>query len=202
MAAAKAECESAQAAEFAHLHAQSNAEILAYHNQLKLDAAAVKDDLHLQAVQSLQLASKSTAKSTHKYRCVDPLACSPSHASAPGESLPTSPDHTPVPSPLTPLHSLPLESAAASSSSPLITFPTQVVPSSQTPGLLSPAVPANIRGGLEAKVHLLEIHLGAVIACLTNLKECSEHLLYEDDLMAPPTGPLGAAHPSAACRVM
>jgi hypothetical protein len=47
MAAAKAECESAHATELARLRAQSDADVLAYRNQLKLDAAAAKDNLRL-----------------------------------------------------------------------------------------------------------------------------------------------------------
>ena len=124
MAAAKAECKSVHTAEIARLRAQSDADILAYRNQLKLDVAAVKDDLHLQGVQALQLAPKSMAHATCKQHRIDPLARPPSR---PGESVPTSPNHTPTSSPLTSLHSLPEISAAPSPSLPLISLPPQPV---------------------------------------------------------------------------
>jgi hypothetical protein len=44
------------------------------------------------------------------------------------------------------------------------------VPSSQTLGPLTPAVPADIWVDLEAKVHLLETNLGDVMSCLSHLE--------------------------------
>ena len=65
-----------------------------------------------------------------------------------------------------------------------------------------PAVPADIWVDLEAKVCLLEMNLGDVTSHLSHLEAQSHCLLIEDDLMAPVTGPLGAAHLAATCHIM
>ena len=99
-----------------------------------------------------------------------------------------------------PVHPIPLSALPVTLvlADPMVSI---TVPSSQTPGPLTPAVPADIRVDLEAKVRHLETNLGDVMSRLSRLEARSHRLLIEDDLMAPATGPLGVAHPAAVRRV-
>ena len=76
----------------------------------------------------------------------------------------TLPNHTPVPSPMSSLFTLPITLVLMD---PMLSI---TVLSSQTPGPLTPTVPADIWVDLKAKVHLLEMSLGDVTSCLSHLE--------------------------------
>jgi hypothetical protein len=143
----------------ASLRQQLDADLLAFKHQLRIEVQDTKEATRLAAIQALPPPPRSAAKSARKARRLDPLSRPPSRA----QSQHSSPNRTPVASPICPLEDPPTLLLSGSGIPPAPTLPVPPAPS------LPPAPPVALTTLSSLNVPALLAQVSALTAKVDNL---------------------------------